>query len=148
MKKVNVKVYDRTELRKLASEPFEEKTAVISIRDSDAPDISLQHEPDFMLRLSFDDAYSSDFDADDNMLFINFSENQAQEIAEFVMSCKNKVRIIICQCEMGQSRSAAVAAVISEYLNGDGIRFFADGRYSPNLYVFQMLYRVLKKAGI
>lgn len=139
-----VKVKSRAELYKMAVQPFPPRTAVISICDSDAPIVQLQNPPDFLLRLAFDDVYALyGYEADDDTIFVSFSERQAEEIAGFVAQHKDEVGTIICQCEMGQSRSAAVAAAISEWLNGDGIRFFADDRYSPNLYVFRTLYKVL-----
>lgn len=49
---------------------------------------------------------------------------------------------IVCQCEYGQSRSAACAAAIREHFYGDGIEIFADYRYYPN----QLVYNKMKAA--
>ena len=141
---MNLQVCDRTRLTELAEQPFTDKTAVISICDSDAPAVELKYQPDYLLRLVFDDVYTlPDFGADNKMGFVSFSKEQAEDIAKFVLQHKDEVTTIICQCEMGQSRRAAVAAAISEWLNGDGIRFFADERYSPSLVVFKTLYNLI-----
>ena len=139
---MKIQVCSRTELRKMAEQSFTEPTAVISISDSDAPSVELQNQPDHILQLAFDDVYFDSFyEADDETIFINFSVYDAKEIVKFVAAHKDEVGTIICQCEMGQSRSAAVAAAISEWLNGDGIKYFADDQYSPNLYVFRVLFQ-------
>ena len=139
-----IQVCSRTELRKMAQQPFTEPIAVISIRDWDAPPVELQNQPVHILQLAFDDVYFNPFyDADDDTIFVTFSEFDAKKIVKFISEYKDGVRTIICQCEMGQSRSAAVAAAISEWLNGDGIRFFADDRYSPNLFIFRTLYKMI-----
>lgn len=49
---------------------------------------------------------------------------------------------IVCQCEYGQSRSAACAAAIREHFYGEGVEIFADYRYYPN----QLVYNKLKAA--
>ena len=46
---------------------------------------------------------------------------------------------IICQCEHGQSRSAACAAAIKEHFEKSGIDIFADYRYYPNQLIFNKL---------
>ena len=46
---------------------------------------------------------------------------------------------IICQCEYGQSRSAACAAAIKEHFEKSGIEVFADYRYYPNQLIFNKL---------
>jgi hypothetical protein len=50
----------------------------------------------------------------------------------------------VCQCEYGQSRSAACAAAIKEYYDHDGISIFADYRYYPNQLIFNKLLDALK----
>ena len=54
---------------------------------------------------------------------------------------------IICQCEYGQSRSAACAAAIKEHYGKRGIEIFADYRYYPNQLVFNKLLCALKAEG-
>ena len=73
-----------------------------------------------------------------------FSTEQADEIAKFYFSVCDKVECIICQCEHGQSRSAAVAAAIIEHRSGEGVDIFADDNYYPNKVVFRRVLTALK----
>ena len=75
------------------------------------------------------------------------TDDQADKIAEFILSVMGKAELLICQCEHGQSRSAAVAASILEYINRSGIDIFADDNYYPNKMVFKKVLRQLKKRG-
>ncbi len=139
---MEIRVCSRGELAREAYHPFEKKTAVISIVDSDAEPVVLKHQPHYLLRQSFDDFVDTyDFfeDCDDVLIPVLFSEDQAQEIVSFVNRCKDDVDLLICQCEFGQSRSAAVAAAVADVIAGNGKRFFEDNRYSPNRRVFEML---------
>ena len=52
---------------------------------------------------------------------------------------------IICQCEHGQSRSAACAAAIKEHFEKSGIEVFADYRYYPNQMIFNKLRDALSR---
>jgi hypothetical protein len=45
--------------------------------------------------------------------------------------------MLICHCEAGVSRSAAIAAAGSKYFNGDDSFFFEH--YYPNEYVYNMM---------
>lgn len=54
---------------------------------------------------------------------------------------------MICQCEHGQSRSAAVAAAIMEFRSRRGITVFAHDSYYPNKVVFRKVLEALKNAG-
>nr|WP_302628353.1 hypothetical protein [uncultured Eubacterium sp.] len=66
-------------------------------------------------------------------------------MAEFIKKANRKNMDIICQCEYGQSRSAACAAAILEYYEKKGISIFADYRYYPNQVIFNKIYNALKK---
>ncbi len=72
---------------------------------------------------------------------------EADEIAKFILSAKKDGLDIICQCEYGQSRSAACAAAIKEYFEGKGIEIFADFRYYPNQLIFNKILNALKEQG-
>ena len=74
--------------------------------------------------------------------------SQAKEIANFVMNIKDKAEFIICQCEHGQSRSAAVAAAILEFKSRKGIDIFSNDRYYPNKVVFRKTLKSLKKYSL
>lgn len=68
----------------------------------------------------------------------------AQAVAAFICSAFESGMDILCQCEYGQSRSAACAAAIMEYFYGKGISIFADYRYYPNQLVFHKVMDALK----
>jgi hypothetical protein len=72
------------------------------------------------------------------------SQDQANEIASFYMDHKDNISTLICQCEHGQSRSAAVASAIWEYRSKQGIKIFADDRYYPNKVVFRKVLAALQ----
>lgn len=69
---------------------------------------------------------------------------EAESLARYIIRCISEGRNIICQCEYGQSRSAACAAAIKEYYDKSGIEIFADYRYYPNQLVFNKLLDALK----
>ena len=72
---------------------------------------------------------------------------EAQALAEFIICAERDGLDILCQCEYGQSRSAACAAAIKEYFFGNGITVFADYRYYPNQLVFNKVYDALRRVG-
>ena len=52
---------------------------------------------------------------------------------------------IICQCEYGQSRSAATAAAILEHFYHSGISIFTNYDYYPNQVVYHKIFDALEK---
>jgi hypothetical protein len=52
---------------------------------------------------------------------------------------------VICQCDFGQSRSAACAAAILQHFEGRGIDIFADYRYYPNQLVYHKIFDALER---
>ena len=70
---------------------------------------------------------------------------EADELAKFICKAKTDGLDIICQCDYGQSRSAACAAAILQYYEGRGIEVFADYRYYPNQLVYNKVFEALKK---
>ena len=69
---------------------------------------------------------------------------EANALALFIKDAASHHMNIICQCEYGQSRSAACAAAILEYFCKDGISVFADYRYYPNQLIFNKLLAALR----
>ena len=70
---------------------------------------------------------------------------EADELAKFIREAKANDLDIICQCDYGQSRSAACAAAILQHFEGNGITVFADYRYYPNQLVYHKIFDALKK---
>lgn len=155
---MNVEIMGREALEKLAREPFPTGTAIISITDSDAEDVELEHQPEYIFRLKFDDVSDEIYEdilgrkptvREVHQLANRFhmlSNEQSQQLAEFILN-RNEAGTLICQCEYGQSRSAGVAAAVMEYYYRKGINIFADVRYYPNKHVFRKLLCSLRIRG-
>lgn len=148
---MNVSIYSRESVtRLLCSGSFPPNTAVISFYDP--PDARLKSlgkvdysstdarviyvpardiDPPVLERegLSFDDYFA-----------------EADEVASFILLAAHDGLSIICQCEYGQSRSAACAAAIRQFFNGDGIEIFADYRYYPNQMIYHKVFDALMRA--
>jgi len=71
------------------------------------------------------------------------SDEAAERIARFYINAVDDVEVLICQCEHGQSRSAAVATALLEYRSRRGIEIFADDRYYPNKVVFRKVLKLV-----
>lgn len=72
---------------------------------------------------------------------------EADDLAEFILDAQRQGLSIICQCDYGQSRSAACAAAILQYFEGRGIDVFADYRYYPNQLVYHKVLDALMRKG-
>ena len=156
-KSPEVLIMSRENIEGLAKMPFSKKTAVISITDADYFFAELKHQPAELLQVAFDDVDNDVFEdelgrapTEEERVRIEkkynmLSDEQAKEIADFCLRVLNDVEVIICHCEHGQSRSAAVAAAIIEYTTHNGIKIFADDNYFPNKVVFRKVYAALNE---
>lgn len=70
-----------------------------------------------------------------------FDENMARDVRKFV-EFYPEAKTIVCQCEAGISRSAAIAAALSKHLNGHDDAFFRN--YLPNALVYRVLLKELQ----
>ena len=68
---------------------------------------------------------------------------EADSLAEYIDRAYRDELDIICQCEYGQSRSAACAAAILEHYCKNGISIFVDYRYYPNQLIFNKVKNAL-----
>ena len=73
---------------------------------------------------------------------------EADALAEFIYRARADRMHIICQCDYGQSRSAACAAAILEHFARRGIEVFADYRYYPNQAVYHRVFDALQKRKV
>ena len=71
--------------------------------------------------------------------------SESDALADFIIKAVKDGCQIICQCDFGQSRSAACAAAILQHFNKSGIAIFADYRYYPNQLVFHKVLDALEK---
>ena len=146
---MKIKICSRSALEKMSGSGFGPRTAVISITDVNEKEVRFYREPDFLLRLCFDDINSPfDMYGDARKLAVNlFSREQADQLAEFVFYCKDHIDTLICQCRWGYSRSAAVASALEEFFYNSGMKIFMDERYYPNVYVFRQTLQALRRAS-
>lgn len=153
---MDIKIQSRTDIEEMARKPFDKRTALISITDFGYDFAELKHKPRHLLRLAFDDVDNDIFEdelsatpTDEERVSIEkryhmFTDDLAKQIAEFYYKTCNDVEVFICQCEHGQSRSAAVASAILEHLNGNGIDIFANDHYYPNKVVYRKTLQQLR----
>ena len=66
-------------------------------------------------------------------------DKDAKQILNAVEKYKDSVEEIIVHCDAGFSRSPAVAAALSLWLNGDDSEFFDRNHYCPNTWVYRKL---------
>lgn len=71
-------------------------------------------------------------------------EPEAQQIVDLVKSHCSEVSLIVCVCAMGRNRSAAIAAALSEVLNGESQIFFKQFR--PTELAYRTILSVANKA--
>ena len=70
---------------------------------------------------------------------------EADELAKFIYEVRSEGHDIICQCDFGQSRSAACAAAILQHFERRGIDIFSDYRYYPNQLVYHKVFDALER---
>ena len=73
------------------------------------------------------------------------NRSDIQKLAKFIYEAKANGHDIICQCDYGQSRSAACAAAILQHFEGRGIDVFSDYRYYPNQLVYHKVFDALER---
>ena len=148
--KNRIDIISREEVNKLIETCFPENTAVISFYDPPRDWRGRRYEGPVDYRGICDRVfYVECYDLDPESLGevgLTFDEYfpEATELAEFIRCAVEDGMNIICQCEYGQSRSAACAAAIREYYDHSGIEIFADYRYYPNQMIFNKLYAAMK----
>ena len=118
--------------------------------------VELTNEPEYLIRVSFDDVdndvvideVGKEASTDDKTIiekkYNMISREQAHEIAKTYYNHKDEINAVICQCEHGQSRSAAVAAAILEFRSRRGIDVFSNDNYYPNKVVYRRVLKALK----
>ena len=121
---------------------------IISITDPEQPDAVLAESPFLRatLRMKFHDIakpsrIAARFAA--NLTDIYMTEEDAKRILSFVGEHLAEVNLLVCHCEQGISRSAAIATALSRILQDEDEFFFQH--YWANRYVYDLL---LSKADI
>ena len=147
---MKVDIFSREAVWNLIEGTFPEKTAAISFyspqtgRRSDYAPVDYQGKAERIFHVC---AHDVDIDALPRFgLTYESYMPEAGELAEFIRRAVGDGLDIICQCDYGQSRSAACAAAILEYYERSGIEIFADYRYYPNQMVFNKILGALRAA--
>lgn len=154
---MNLLIMNRRSIIERAKQPFTDTTAVISITDMGYPFAELKCQPQYRLKVAFNDVdgdvFLDELGANPTTEEVRaleekyqmLSDEQAVHIAQFYFDAASaEVDTFIVQCEYGQSRSAAVVAAIREFESSDGIHIFADDLYYPNKIVFRKVLRALQ----
>ena len=116
---MKILIKSRKEIEMLSKKSFPPKTLLISITDTNDTPVKLTNEPEYLIRVAFDDV-DNDVIVDEvgenatqeeklsvEQKYNMISREQAHEIAKTYCSHKDEINTLICQCEYGQSRSAA-----------------------------------------
>ena len=153
---MKILIKSRKDIEALSKKPFAERTLLISITDANDIPVELVNEPEYLIRVAFDDV-DNDVIVDEvgqnatgeeivlvEQKYNMISREQAHEIAKTYYNHKDEINTLICQCEHGQSRSAAVAAAILEFRSRRGIDVFSNDNYYPNKVVFRRVLEALK----
>lgn len=122
--------------------------ALISIMDPDVIRGFDTSKYDYVLELNFDDAtfkdiqclYSDEISDDPNI----FNKDMAKSVWVFVDIIKYKVQNLTIHCNLGLSRSPAIAESIYEVLKPH-ITHFACRTYAPNKYVIDIMRKAYKQ---
>ena len=148
---MNVTILSREDAEKLLESGFPQNVAVISFYDPPPERSGIISKPlDYSAVTSRVFAIPvHDIDVEvlkDFGLTVDTYFPEVDKLAEFILKAKEDGLDVICQCEYGQSRSAACAAAIREYFTGDGINIFSDYRYYPNQLVYNKIINALRLA--
>ena len=155
---MKISIMSRKGIEELSLTPFETATALISITDFNYTFADLKYKPQHLLQLDFDDVPVGDgfFEEEGRTLsdeeianlekkYHSITDAQVEQIIDFYNSVKDTVDVLICQCEHGQSRSAAIAAAIKEFESRSGIDVFANDWYFPNKSLFRKVLNAMRK---
>lgn len=147
---MNVEIYSRQAMEELLKDNILNNTAVITFYDpptrrnpegKNPVDFTGKCDRVFPVRIhDIDIEVLGDYGLTYDTYF-----PEADKLAEFICTAKESGLDIICQCEYGQSRSAACAAAILEHFCGNGLSVFADYRYYPNQMVYHKVFDALEK---
>ncbi len=147
---MQVDIYSREAIELLLKNNFPNNVAVISFYDPPSKRTGEIFQPVdygnkanrvFAIPLhDIDIEILGDYGLDFNSYF-----SEVDELARFIRNAVDDGLDFICQCEYGQSRSAACAAAILEFYEKNGISIFADYRYYPNQLVFNKVKKALEK---
>lgn len=143
--RIDLLICSKEAAAKLIRNGFPQNTAVISFDSPKNEETRLRYES-VCNRIFYVSVPDLDLSA---LPRFGYSEEtyltEADSLATFIDRAKEDGMDILCQCEYGQSRSAACAAAILQHYEQRGIDIFADYRYYPNQLVYHKIFQALEK---
>ena len=146
---MEVSIYSRKAIKELMDKGFPQNTAVISFytpknkRDYEEKRVDYIDVCDRVFYVGIPDI-DIEILADYGYTYDTYLA-EADKLAKFIYEARAEGLDIICQCDYGQSRSAACAAAVLQHSEGRGIEIFADYRYYPNQLVYHKVFDALEK---
>ena len=146
---MEVSIYSRKAIKELIEKGFPQNTAVISFytpknkRDYEERRVNYNDICDKVFYVGIPDI-DIEILGDYGYTYETYLA-EADELAKFIYEAKADSLDIICQCDYGQSRSAACAAAILQHFELRGINIFADYRYYPNQLIYHKVFDALEK---
>lgn len=146
---MEVSIYSRKAIKKLIEKGFPQNTAVISFytpkskRDYKEKRVDYSGVCDRVFYVGIPDI-DIEILSEYGYTYKTYLA-EADELAKFIDKAKENGLDIICQCDYGQSRSAACAAAILQHFEGRGIDVFSDYRYYPNQLIYHKVFDALEK---
>lgn len=149
---MKIEIYSREAMEEALARGLPKKTAVISFHDpigrgkhrcGDYAPIDYDGKCERFMQIAI-----RDLDPEALLRFGLTVERyfpEADALAAFIYEAIHDGFEIICQCDYGQSRSAACAAAILQHFEGCGIDIFADYRYYPNQLVYHKVLDALER---
>ena len=145
---MKVEIYSRKAIKELMDKGFPQNVAVISFYTPSNKGDGMQSPVDYsgicnnVFYVGIPDI-DIEILADYGYTYESYLA-QTDELAKFIYEANANDHDIICQCDYGQSRSAACAAAILKHFEERGIDIFADYRYYPNQLVYHKIFDALK----
>ncbi len=135
-KRFQLLALSREEIKQFTSDlPY----LIISVTDPNNSDAEIAESPNLIdiIRLKFDDVGKPSKFQFAETTDILMSETQAKQILEFVKKYLSEVKLIVCQCKQGMSRSPAMAGALSRILQNEDEYFLQN--YRANRWVYDLL---------
>ena len=139
--KLKILVLGREEIKNFSAHlPY----IIISVTDPETDDAEIPAADNLIdvLRLKFHDVGKPQTFQTERIKEFPMTKSQASEIKTFVERHIEKTRLIVCQCEQGVSRSAAIAAALWRFWQETDEYFFRN--YWLNRFVYDCLTEVLE----
>ena len=126
---MTIEVMSRVKAIEFALQEHNDRIAVVSISDPDkaSPELLGNSGSGIFRQLKL---HFADVDVNQTNCI---TDEQAHNIAGYILEARDNADRIIVHCEAGMSRSAGVAAAIMKFLTGSDFAIFDSPRYRPNM---------------